>query len=71
MKFRANDYNKGEILKIIRQSTNLTQKEFAEKMGKSTRTIEDYEAGKQNYNIEFLKEVAEKFNIIIYFENKN
>ena len=70
MKFRANDYNKGEILKIIRQSTNLTQKEFAEKMGKSTRTIEDYESGIVNYNMQFLKDVAKQFNFDIIIKRK-
>ncbi len=70
MKFRANDYNKGEILKIIRQSTNLTQKEFAEKMGKSTRTIEDYESGIVNYNMQFFKDVAKKFNVEIIIQRR-
>ncbi len=70
MKVNINEYDKGDIMRFIRQWTGLTQKDFAKVMGKSKRTIEDYEAGKQNYNIEFLKDVAERFNIVIYFENK-
>ena len=70
MKFRANDYSKGDILKIIRQSTNLTQKQFAERVGKSTRTIEDYESGIVNYNMQFLKDIAKKFKIEIIIQKK-
>ena len=65
MRLNINDYSKGEILKIIRQWNNLTQKEFAKLVGKSTRTIEDYEAGITNYNIQFLKSIAKKFNLDI------
>ena len=70
MKVNIKEYDKGDIMRFIRQCTGLTQRDFAKVMGKSKRTIEDYEAGKQNYNIDFLKEIAQKFNIIIYFENK-
>ena len=48
MKLNANDYSKGEIIKIIREWTNLTQKEFAKAVNKSKRTIEQYEAGTVN-----------------------
>lgn len=70
MKLNASDYTKGEIMKILRQWTNLTQKNFASKMGKSKRTIEQYEAGAVNYNIEFLKKISEEFNIEITFSKK-
>ena len=65
MKFKANEYSKGDIIKFIRQWTNLTQKDFAKKVGKSKRTIEDYESGTTNYNIQFLKDIANKFNLEI------
>lgn len=70
MKLNASDYTKGEIMKILRQWTNLTQKNFASKMGKSKRTIEQYEAGAVNYNIEFLKKISKEFNIEITFSKK-
>lgn len=70
MKLNANDYSKGEIIKIIREWTNLTQKEFAKAVNKSKRTIEQYEAGTVNYNIEFLKDVAKKFDIDIIISKK-
>ena len=55
MKFNINDYSKGAVIRIIREWTNLTQQEFANRIGKSKRTIEQYEAGKVNYGIDILK----------------
>ncbi len=70
MKLNEKDYNKGEIIRIIRGWTGLTQKEFAEAIGKSKRTIEQYEAGTVTYNIDFLKKVAKMFDIEIIFSKK-
>ena len=70
MKFKANEYSKGDIIKFIRQWTNLTQKDFAKKVGKSKRTIEDYESGTTNYNIQFLKDIANKFELDITISKK-
>jgi len=70
MKLNLKDYSKGETLKIIREWTGLTQKEFALKVGKSKRTIEQYEAGTVNYNIEFIKKISSIFNIDITIEKK-
>ena len=35
MEIKANKYRPNEILKFIRQNTNLTQKEFAKRINKS------------------------------------
>lgn len=40
MRMKLNDYNKGDLVKFVRQWTGLTQKDFAKKVGKSKRTIE-------------------------------
>lgn len=65
MKININDYSKGEIIKIIREWTELTQKDFAKKIGKSKRTIEEYESNRVNYNIDTLKKIAKVFDIEI------
>jgi len=70
MKLNANDFSKGEIIKFIREWTSLTQKEFAKKVHKSKRTIEQYEAGTVNYNIQFLQDVAKMFDIEIIISKK-
>lgn len=64
------DYTKGEAIKIIREWTNLTQKDFAKRIGKSKRTIEQYEADKVNYGVEILKTISKEFGIDIIIEKK-
>jgi len=68
MKFIANDYTKGEIIKIIREWTELTQKEFGERIGMSKSSVQDYELEKTNYGIEILMKIAKEFNLIITVE---
>lgn len=68
LKIKANDYSKGEIIHIIREWTELTQKEFGEKIGKSKSSIQDYELNKTNYGIEVLMEIAKEFDLIITIE---
>lgn len=68
MKFYLKDYNRGEAIRIIREWTNLTQREFGEKIGKSKRTIEQYEAGDVNYGIDVLYTIGKEFKIDVIFE---
>ena len=70
MKLNMKDYTKGEAIKIIREWTNLTQKEFANRIGKSKRTIEQYEAGTVNYGIDVLNKIAKEFGMNIIVEKK-
>lgn len=70
MKLNLKDYSKGEAIRIIREWTNLTQKDFAKRIGKSKRTLEQYEAGTVNYGVETLKVIAKEFNIDIIIEKK-
>ena len=70
MKLNLKDYSKGDAIRIIREWTHLTQKEFAQRIGKSKRTIEQYEAGTVNYGIEILQKIAKEFDIDIIFEKK-
>ena len=68
MKVRLNDYNSGSFIRIIREWTGLTQKEFAEVLGKSVRQIQGYESGTTNYNIKTLEKIADEFKISIIAE---
>ena len=70
MRLNMKDYTKGEAIRIIREWTNLTQKDFAKRIGKSKRTIEQYEAGTVNYGVEVLKTIAKEFDIDIRIEKK-
>lgn len=68
MKVKLKDYDRGTFIRIIREWTGLTQKEFAKALNKSERTIQNYEAGTVNYGIEILETISKKFNITIIAE---
>ena len=70
MKIRANDYTKGEIIKILREWTGLTQEQFGKSVGKSKPSIQAYELDKVNYGIETLLKIAKKYGISITIEKK-
>jgi len=70
MKLVANDYEAKDIIKIIREWTNLKQVEFGESINRSSRTVQDYEAGITNYNVKMLLDIAKKYGITITLEKK-
>lgn len=70
MRFNMKDYSRGDVIRIIREWTNLTQNDFAKRIGKSKRTIEQYEAGTINYGVDILKKIAKEFEIDIIIEKK-
>jgi len=71
MRVNLKDYDRGYFIRIIREWTGLTQREFGKKIGKSERTIQKYEAGTTNYNIRTLEKIAKTFNISIIAEKNN
>jgi len=70
MKLKLNDYSDGEILRILREWDNLTQKELAIKIGKDRRSVYDYEAGNYTYNMITLRKIAKELNLEITIEKK-
>lgn len=70
MKLKVNDYTKGEVIKILREWSGLTQTEFGKSIGKSKPTIQAYELDKVNFGIETLLEIARKYDLTITIEKK-
>jgi len=70
MRVNLKDYNKGDFIRILREWTGLTQKEFGNLIGKKERTIQDYEAGLVNYGVEVFETIINKTNIEIIAEKK-
>ena len=68
MKVKLNDYDCGSFIRIIREWTGLTQKEFAKVLGRSERQIQGYESGTTAYNIKTLEKIAKEFKITIVAE---
>ena len=64
------EYTKGELIKIMREWSEKTQKQFAKELGKSEISIQKYEADQVNYGIQTLLDIARKNNITITIEKK-
>lgn len=70
MKIIANEYTERDIIKILREWTELTQDEFSKSINLSASTIQSYELGTRNYKFSTLKKIAKKHNFIISIEKK-
>ena len=70
MKIIANNYQPKEIIKIIREWSELTQKDFAKTINKSKDTIQSYELGRNKIKLDTFMEIAKKQNLIITIERK-
>lgn len=53
----------GSAIKKRRRQLKITQKEFAERLGKSERTIQKYESGEITMKIDLIKLVADELDI--------
>lgn len=73
MEIKANDYNMNEIVKIIREWTELSQKDFAKLVGKSYGAIIKYENGQRQMSLPTFLEICKKsdINIVLTKKNKN
>ncbi len=67
MKLKANKYEHKDIMKIVREWTNKTQKEFGEDVKKSNEWVKANETGKTNYYFKDLLNICKKNNIDITF----
>jgi len=70
MKIKANDYTANEIIKIIREWTELSQKEFARSIGRSRDSINSIENGRNRIFLNTLLEIAKEHDITITIEKK-
>lgn len=70
MKIKINDYSDSDLIRIIREWSGLTQKEFANLIGKDERTVYDYEAGNYTYNMVTLRRIMDKVGLEITIEKK-
>ena len=70
MELKCNDYNPNDILKFMRQATDLTQKEFAKTINKSKDWCQSNELGRSNYLFKDLLELANKNNFEIIIKKK-
>ena len=70
MKVSLNKYEPKDVIRFIRESTGLTQKEFGKSINKSMRVIQDYESGRRRYYTETLKLIYKVHNVEVTIEKK-
>lgn len=71
MRINLNDYDSKDVIRIIREWTELDRSDFGKSINKSAHTIKNYEIGKSNYTVSSLKKLAKKYNLDITIEKKN
>ncbi|MDO4369008.1 MAG: helix-turn-helix transcriptional regulator [bacterium] len=65
MKLQATDYTTEEIIKILREWTGLTQKDFGKTISRSERSIQSLESGDRHCTVDTLLQIARTHNIKI------
>ncbi len=70
MKITANDYTPGEIMRIIREWSELSQKDFGKTIHRSERSVQAFEYGERNYSMQTLIQIANVHGVQITIEKK-
>lgn len=70
MKILANNYNSKDIIKIIREWTEKSQKDFGKTFNKTRDSINNYENGRNRIYLNDFLEMCKNNNIKITLERK-
>lgn len=70
MKIICNDFKANEIIKMIRENMEMTQKEFGKFINRSDKCVQYYEYGLRNYDFEMLLDISKRSNLKITIETK-
>lgn len=70
MEIKATKYKGKDILKFIRQNTNMTQMDFAKTINKTRDWQASNETGRSRYFIDDLIEIAKAHNLDIIIKDK-
>jgi len=71
MKIIANQYSPNEIIRIIREWTELTQKEFGKSIHRSEKGIQAFELGNRNYDMKTLIQIANTHGLKITIDKED
>lgn len=71
MKLVANEYTPQDIVKIIREWTELTQKDFGESIQRTERSIRTLESGSRHLTVETLIKICNAHNIEVIIQKKD
>jgi len=70
MKIIANDYEPRDIIKIIREWSDLSQTEFGESINRTKHSIQSMELGRNNVYLHTLIEIAKIHDLVITVEKR-
>lgn len=70
MEIKANDFKPREVVKILREWTEMTQNEFADSIHLSRKTIEGYEYGQRNVSFATLLKICKAHDMEIIIRKK-
>ena len=70
MKIKANNYQAKEVVRIIREWTELTQKEFGKTISRTRDSINNIENGRNRMFLNDFIDMCKKHNIDIIIEKK-
>lgn len=67
---KANNYKPKEIIKFIREWTELTQNDFAKSIRRSKKTIEGYEYGTINVSLATFLKICKTHDVEVIIRKK-
>ena len=70
MKLNVKDYQNHDIIRILREYSNMTQKQLAKHLSKHVRTIQRYEARDIKIDLEVLREICKICDVNLTIESK-
>lgn len=71
MKIVANFYKPNEVMKMLREWSELKQDDFGKNLGVSGMTIQSYERGVRRYTFETLMKIADMYGYKVTIEKNN
>lgn len=71
MIIKANQFSANEVIKLIREHTELTQKQFANEIHLSYRGYAKYETGERYYKFAILQDICKRFGYEIIIRSRN
>ena len=70
MRIVVNDHTSQKLAKLLREATDLTQKEFGKTINRSERSIRFIESGERHFMVETLLTIVKKHNLKIIIEKE-
>lgn len=70
MQIKATDYKPKEIVRFIREWTELTQNDFAKTIHRSGKTVADYEYGRINISLTIFLQMCKAHDVEVIIRKK-